>query len=205
MAVCPPQIRYLSEGKAVGAKSHKGFVATWNWLLSCIFHLKGGRGVSVRGKWQGAPVIDCQIVAGDGIDVTCAGDGAPYVISSKGGGGSGGTTIPGPFEPIYTDGVLSGLTNCIYCAERQFVMCGNSGTMSISGVTGSSDGYVVLKLSHNTAAGGGVVNNGNEDVVVENSLPMNDSDGVTKIPLYHITGGVVDVDLRAVPTAVLAR
>lgn len=86
MAVCPPQIRYLSEGKAVGAKSHKGFVATWNWLLSCIFHLKGGSGVSVRGKWRGAPVIDCQIVAGDGIDVTCVGDGAPYVISSKGGG-----------------------------------------------------------------------------------------------------------------------
>lgn len=89
MAACPPQIRYLSEGKAVGAKSNKGFVATWNWLLSCIFHLKGGSGVSVRGKWKGAPVIDCQIVAGDGIDVTCAGDGAPYVISLKDGGGSG--------------------------------------------------------------------------------------------------------------------
>lgn len=200
MAACPPQIRYLSEGKAVGAKSNKGFVATWNWLLSCIFHLKGGSGVSVRGKWKGAPVIDCQIVAGDGIDVTCAGDGAPYVISLEGGGGSGGTTVPGPFEPVYTGGVISGCANCVFCAERQFVDCG---TMTLT-ATASDTGYVVLTLQHPYSANA-TFSASSASLAVESSLPTNASDAVTKIPIFHITNGVVDVDLRAVPTGVLAR
>ena len=207
MAAVPPQIRYLQDGKALGAKSHRGFVATWNWLLSCLFHLKGGTGVSIRNKWRGVPVIDCKIIGGDGVDVSCAGDGAPYVISMD---GEGTPTIPGPFEPVYTNGVLSGFANCIYCAERQFVECGTNGVMAISGVPASMDGYVVLTLPHNSSSssssgGTTVIDNANVSVAIEQSLPMNTSATVTKIPLYHVTDGVVDVDLRAVPTGVLAR
>lgn len=122
------------------------------------------------------------------------------------------TSIPGPFEPVHdaTTGLLTGFTHCIYCAERQFVECGSGGTMSISGVTASTYGYVVLTLPHDayasaTASGAPIIDDNNVGVAIENVLPMNDSDAVTKIPLYHVTAGVVDVDLRAVPTGVLAR
>lgn len=123
--------------------------------------------------------------------------------------GASGKTIPGPFEPVYgSDGILTGLTNCIYCAERQFVQYGDDGTMSISGVTASTTGFVVLTLPHDayaSASGSPVIDDTSVSVAIENALPMNASDAVTKIPLYHVTAGVVDVDLRAVPTGVLAR
>lgn len=121
-------------------------------------------------------------------------------------------SIPGPFEPVHdaTTGLLTGFTHCIYCAERQFVECGTGGAMSISGVTEYTAGYVVLTLPHDayassSASGATVIDNDNVSIAIENALPMNDSDAVTKIPLYHVTAGVVDVDLRAVPTGVLAR
>ena len=120
-----------------------------------------------------------------------------------------GKSIPGPFEPVHdaTTGLLTGFTHCIYCAERQFVECGTDGEMEISGVTASTSGYVVLTLPHDAyaSASANVIDNDNVSVAIENVLPMNDSDAVTKIPLYHVTAGVVDVDLRAVPTGVLAR
>ena len=41
---------------------------------------------------------------------------------------------------------------------------------------------------------------------IEQYVPDNETSGaVTKIPLYHITNGVVDIDLRNIPTAVLAQ
>ena len=124
-------------------------------------------------------------------------------------GGDAGAAIPGPFEPVHdaTTGLLTGFTHCIYCAERQFVECGTAGGMAISGVTASTSGYVVLTLRHDAyaSASANVIDNDNVSVAIENALPMNDSDAVTKIPLFHITNGVVDVDLRAVPTGVLAR
>lgn len=127
-------------------------------------------------------------------------------------GGSPAVTIPGPFQPVHdaTTGLLTGFTHCVYCAERQFVECGTDGEMEISGVTASTSGYVVLTLPHDayasaTASGAQIIDDDNVSVAIENALPMNDSDAVTKIPLYHVTAGVVDVDLRAVPTGVLAR
>lgn len=135
-------------------------------------------------------------------------------IFSVGGGSAPepAKSIPGPFEPVHdaTTGLLTGFTHCIYCAERQFVECGTGGAMSISGVTEYTSGYVVLTLPHDayassTASGATVIDNDNVSIAIENALPMNDSDAVTKIPLYHVTAGVVDVDLRAVPTGVLAR
>ncbi len=80
MSVRPAQIRYLVEGKALGAALHKGWAATWNWVLSFVHHLKGGRGIVVKDKSGGHPVIETLIEAGTGIEVNCAGDGQPYVI-----------------------------------------------------------------------------------------------------------------------------
>ena len=158
MAVRPGQIRYLTKGKLLGAKSHAGFVDTFNWMLSWIYNFRTGPGLSLVGERAGHP-------------------------------------RPGPFEPVYANGVLSSLTNCIFCAERQFVDIGDQT------VTGS-DGYVVLTITHPTSADAAYSTG---SVAVENSLPDNANSSVTKIPLYHITNGVIDIDLRAVPTGVLAR
>lgn len=86
MAAQPPQIRYLQEGKLIGAKSHRGFVATWNWVLSWVFSFFAGRGVTLSGARLGRPRIDVEIQAGDGVDVFCLGAGQPWVISATGGG-----------------------------------------------------------------------------------------------------------------------
>ena len=139
-----------------------------------------------------------EMAGGEGADV-----GLPLVPIG------GGDALPGAFEPVHdaTTGLLTGFRHCIYCAERQFVECGTDGEMEISGVTASTSGYVVLALPHNAyvSASGDVIDNDNVSIAIENELPMNTSDSVTKISLYHVTAGVVDVDLRAVPTGVLAR
>lgn len=98
MSVRPAQIRYLVEGKALGAKLHRGWVATWNWVLSFVNHLKGGKGVTVKDKTGGHPVIEALIEGGTGIEVTCGGDGQPYVIglandSVDDANGSGGDDV----------------------------------------------------------------------------------------------------------------
>lgn len=137
-----------------------------------------------------------EMAGGEGADV-----GLPLVPIG------GGDALPGAFEPVYADGVLSGLKNCIYCAERQFVECGevdSDGVLAISGVTASTSGYVVLTLTHSSSSEASDII-ASEAVAVESALPTNANEAVTKIALYHVTGGVVDVDLRAVPTAVLAR
>lgn len=90
MAVRPPQIRYLTAGKALGAALHKGFAATWNWVLSCVNFLKAGKGLKLTGTGTGHPRLDVLIEGGDGVDVKCDGDGKPYVIRLVDDGGGGG-------------------------------------------------------------------------------------------------------------------
>ena len=192
MAVRPGQIRYLTKGKLLGAKSHAGFVDTFNWMLSWIYNFRTGPGLSLVGERGGHPRLSLTLLNEGGAPIDDGGDDTPYEMPGEGGGGP---TIPGPFEPVYANGVLSSLTNCIFCAERQFVDIGDQT------VTGS-DGYVVLTITHPTSADAAYSTG---SVAVENSLPDNANSSVTKIPLYHITNGVIDIDLRAVPTGVLAR
>ena len=92
MAVKPPQIRYVTAGKSLGAKIHRGWAATWNWVLSWVHHLKAGKGLKLSGSASGHPKLDVLIEGADGVDVRCAGDGNAYVIGlqSGAGGGSGG-------------------------------------------------------------------------------------------------------------------
>lgn len=106
MSSRPAQIRFLTEGKALGAAIHKGFVATWNWLLSWVNHIKGGKGIMLKNRHSGNPVIEALVEGGEGVLVTCAGEGQPYVISlsdTGGGGGddSGGGEEEDPDDPDY--------------------------------------------------------------------------------------------------------
>lgn len=96
MAAKPPQVCNLTQGKAIGAKVHEGFAATWNWLLSFVSNLSGGNGVEVKDDASGHPTVEVLIEGGDGIDVSCGGAGQPYVIGlvdSPSGGGD--VTITG--------------------------------------------------------------------------------------------------------------
>ena len=72
MANRPGQLCTLASGKAIGAQ--KGFADTFNWLVSCLKNLRGGKGVKV--SW---PADDTPEISTDGED---GGD--------NGGGGTGG-------------------------------------------------------------------------------------------------------------------
>ena len=119
MSVRPAQIRYLNPGKALGAAMHKGWAATWNWVLSFVAHFSGGKGCKLENASNGHPRLDVLIESGDGVDVTCAGDGQPYVISIADGGdgdGDGGETIDIEADPdrfVEVDG------KTLYASVRQ--------------------------------------------------------------------------------------
>lgn len=197
MAVRPGQIRYLTKGKLLGAKSHQGFVDTFNWMLSWIYNFSVGPGLSLVGGRAGKPHLSLTLLNEDGAPIDDGGEDTPYEITGEGGGG--GTTIPGSFEPVYMDGVLASCQNCIFCAGRTYV---DAGTLTISAMADST-GYVVLTLTHPSPYATWQASNAS--LGIESVVPTNNSDSLTKIPLYHITNGVVDIDLRNIPTAVLAR
>lgn len=135
MAVRPPQIRYLTEGKALGASIHKGFVATWNWLLSCVNFFKGGLGLRVSSKGNGHPVADVLIEGGEGIDVTCAGAGEPYIVALAGADGTQGPST-GSVTFTGTDGVAgsAGSAFTFASASDSNVVVTASGTTITIGV-----------------------------------------------------------------------
>ena len=80
MAVKPPQIRYVTEGKSLGAGIHKGWAKTWNWVLSWVHHFTPGKGLKMKDASKGSPQIDVLIEGRDGVVVKCAGPRNPYVI-----------------------------------------------------------------------------------------------------------------------------
>lgn len=90
MSVKPAQVRYLESGKSLGAAVHKGWAATWNWVLSFVVGFTGGKGCKLENADKGHPRLDVLIEAGPGCSVTGGEDGQPYVISCDGGGGGGG-------------------------------------------------------------------------------------------------------------------
>jgi len=120
------------------------------------------------------------------------------------GKGEKGASVPGPFEPVYTDGVLTALANCVYQAERYWIDCG---TQSLTGITSSSDGWVVATLTHPSYSSSSWTSQ-NLAVSFVLTTPfncVNGSDAQTVIPLYRVEDGKVTIDYRSVPTAVLAR
>ena len=74
MANRPGTLCNLKRGKAIGAQAN--FAATFNWLVSAVKNLRGGKGVKV--SW---PADDTPVISADGED----GNGGD-------GGGDGGDT-----------------------------------------------------------------------------------------------------------------
>ena len=74
MANRPGTLCSLKHGKAIGAQAN--FAATFNWLVSAVKNLRGGKGVKV--SW---PADDTPVISADGED----GNGGD-------GGGDGGDT-----------------------------------------------------------------------------------------------------------------
>ena len=68
MANRPGTLCNLKPGKAIGAQAN--FAATFNWLVSAIKNLRGGKGVKV--SW---PADDTPVISADGEDGNNGGDG----------------------------------------------------------------------------------------------------------------------------------
>ena len=68
MANRPGTLCNLKRGKAIGAQAN--FAATFNWLVSAVKNLRGGKGVKV--SW---PADDTPVISADGEDGNNGGDG----------------------------------------------------------------------------------------------------------------------------------
>ena len=68
MANRPGTLCNLKPGKAIGAQAN--FAATFNWLVSAVRKLRGGKGVKV--SW---PSDDTPVISADGEDGNNGGDG----------------------------------------------------------------------------------------------------------------------------------
>jgi hypothetical protein len=77
MAIRPGQIRYLTKGKLLGAKSHAGFVDTFNWMLSWIYNFSVGPGLDLTGKTEGKPELNLSAVNEDGAPIDGGGEDTP--------------------------------------------------------------------------------------------------------------------------------
>lgn len=86
MAVRPGQIRYLTKGKAIGAKSLAGFVDTFNWMLSWIYNFKVGPGLRLQDERAGMPRLSLTLMNDDGAPIDGGGEDTPYEITGEGGG-----------------------------------------------------------------------------------------------------------------------
>lgn len=77
MAVRPGQIRYLQKGKLLGAKSHAGFVDTFNWMLSWIYNFRTGPGLQLSGERAGKPRLSLGLNTDGGAPVEDGQDDMP--------------------------------------------------------------------------------------------------------------------------------
>ena len=104
-------------------------------------------------------------------------------------GGSGGSSTPGLFEPVFEGGVLSSVGNGIFPFGRQFI---TGATLDDSAKV--STGFIVIEISH----GYGV----NPSAVVkkfsDGFVGITNTDTTkTVLPLYLILNGAMTLDCRA--------
>ena len=192
MAVKPPQIRYVTAGKALGASIHKGWAATWNWVLSWVHHFAAGKGLKLSNPSSGRPKLDVLIRGSDGVVVKCAGDRKPYVI------GLDDTLLNGmKFHFAYTvndasnppvvhigDGAVQ-IGGYTYFAGGGNVSNMGSGTRYICAVVALGSGTVTFKAYSSTTA-----------------LRTEQSDMTKYIfPLYKVDDYEVELDYRSLPNA----
>lgn len=80
MAVKPGQCCIVNNGKSIG--SQRNFAATFNWLVSCLQSLKGGKNVTITGLSDGKPVIDVDVPGEEDEGETPSGEGKEYIFKS---------------------------------------------------------------------------------------------------------------------------
>lgn len=77
MANRPGSLCTLTSGKAIGAQSN--FASTFNWLVSCMKNIKGGKGIKV--KW---PADDTPEITAEGEDGSEEGGGDGTTVAFTG-------------------------------------------------------------------------------------------------------------------------
>ena len=98
MANRPGTLCNLKRGKAIGAQAN--FAATFNWLVSAVKNLRGGKGVKV--SW---PADDTPVISADGEDGN-GGDGGGSAIDCVTDVARGDTTIDETDGYTQTDHLL---------------------------------------------------------------------------------------------------
>ena len=140
MSARPPQIVSVTAGKSLGAAIHKGWAATWNWMLSWVNHFTAGNGCTLENAETGHPRLDVLITPGEGIEVSGGGKGQAYVISATGGGGSGdgdSTSLTGDDE-TNNDQVSGALT------IQGETFSGGEKNITVQTIAGSDGGGTVV-------------------------------------------------------------
>ena len=176
MAVRPGQIRYLTEGKAVGAKTHKGFVATWNWVLSWIYNFKVGPGLQLTGERAGKPRLSLTLTNEDGAPIDDGGEETPYETVGEGGGTTGSFA--------YKGGVIG--PGAVMVGRQAYLVNENGFDVS---TTGGHDYRVKVSFTPG----------GTESlaITVEQGDGFEAPSSMTSyFPLYTIEDGVVTADYR---------
>ena len=196
MAVKPPQIRYVTEGKSLGASLHKGWAATWNWLLSFVHFFKAGKGLKLKGASAGHPQLDVLIEGQDGVRVTCAGNGQPYVVGLD----EDAFTEPDDgsrFHFAYIATIASGGTSVAI----------GEGVVNIGGYSYFAAGGTVSNMGSGTryicavvALGSGAVTFAAYSSTSDINTAQSDMSKYV-FPLYKVIDYVVTVDYRPMPNA----
>lgn len=196
MAVKPPQIRYVTEGKSLGAKIHKGWGATWNWLLSWVHHFTPGRGLKLKDASKGKPQLDVLIEGRDGLEVKCAGPRHPYVIG-----------LADDFWDNMDDGSRFHFAYTKTTENNTTTVAIGEGVVNIGGYSYFSGGGTVSGMGVGTKYICAVVaiSSGSVSFVAYASTSaINTAQGdLTKyiFPLYKTVDWVVTVDYRPMPNA----
>ena len=185
MAVRPGQIRYLTKGKLLGAKSHAGFVDTFNWMLSWIYNFRTGPGLSLVGERGGHPRLSLTLLNEDGAPIDDGGDDTPYEITGSGGiGGScSGFKYAGGSIGV---GSVNIRRQSYKANEEGFAVSVAEGDQTVH--------HYRLKMTIPESS-----DEEPEFAVEEGDGFEAPSDGVVYFPLYDIQAGEVVADYRGTP------
>ena len=104
-------------------------------------------------------------------------------------GGSGGSSTPGLFEPVFEGGVLSSVGNGIFPFGRQFI---TGATLDDSAKV--STGFIVIEISHGYGVNPSAIIKKFSDGFVQIA---NTDTTKTVLPLYLIENGAMTLDCRA--------
>lgn len=104
-------------------------------------------------------------------------------------GGSGGSSTPGLFEPVFEGGVLSSVGNGLFPFGRQFI---TGATLDDSAKV--STGFIVLEVSHGYSVNPSAIIKKFSDVFGQIT---NTDTTKTVLPLYLIENGAMTIDCRA--------